>query len=127
MSDSELVSECLKGNSSAQRTLFQLHSGKMFAVCLRYMGSTMEAEDVLQESFIKVFEKAAQRVGRGARFLGQGTLYPDVIESVPIAGNPAALIKSHHNVGGLPKRMKLGLVEPLRQLFKDEEIGRAHV
>lgn len=65
MSDSELVSECLKGNSSAQRTLFQLHSGKMFAVCLRYMGSTMEAEDVLQESFIKVFEKLNQWKGDG--------------------------------------------------------------
>ena len=65
MSDSELVSECLKGKSSAQRTLFQLHSGKMFAVCLRYMGSTMEAEEVLQESFIKVFEKLKQWKGDG--------------------------------------------------------------
>jgi GMP synthase (glutamine-hydrolysing) len=54
------------------------------------------------------------------RWLAQGTLYPDVIESVAIGGNPAALIKSHHNVGGLPKKMKLKLVEPLRQLFKDE-------
>ena len=53
-------------------------------------------------------------------FLAQGTLYPDVIESVSIGGNPAALIKSHHNVGGLPERMKLKLLEPLRQLFKDE-------
>ena len=59
-------------------------------------------------------------------FLAQGTLYPDVIESVPVGGNPAALIKSHHNVGGLPKRMKLKLLEPLRELFKDEvrEVGR---
>ena len=65
MSDSELVSECLKGKSSAQRTLFQLHSGKMFAVSLRYMGSTMEAEEVLQESFIKVFEKLNQWKGDG--------------------------------------------------------------
>lgn len=65
MSDSELVSECLKGKSSAQRTLFQLHSGKMFAVCLRYMGNTMEAEEVLQESFIKVFEKLNQWKGNG--------------------------------------------------------------
>jgi GMP synthase (glutamine-hydrolysing) len=55
-----------------------------------------------------------------AEFLAQGTLYPDVIESVAIAGNPAALIKSHHNVGGLPERMKLKLLEPLRELFKDE-------
>jgi RNA polymerase sigma factor (sigma-70 family) len=65
MSDSDLVSECLKGKPSAQRTLFQLHSGKMFAVCLRYMGSTMEAEEVLQESFIKVFEKLKQWKGEG--------------------------------------------------------------
>lgn len=65
MNDSELVSECLKGKPSAQRNLFQVHSGKMFAVCLRYMGNTMEAEEVLQESFIKVFEKLNQWKGDG--------------------------------------------------------------
>ncbi len=74
---------------------------------------------VIGKTFIDVFQAATQRAGR-ARFLAQGTLYPDVIESVPIAGNPAAMIKSHHNVGGLPKRMKFKLVEPLRCLFKDE-------
>lgn len=74
---------------------------------------------IIGKTFIKVFEAATRRAGK-ARFLAQGTLYPDVIESVPIAGNPAALIKSHHNVGGLPKRMKFQLVEPLRCLFKDE-------
>ena len=85
---------------------------------------------IIGNEFIRVFEKAAKslasrRKGRPYRFLAQGTLYPDVIESVPIGGNPAALIKSHHNVGGLPKRMKFQLVEPLRQLFKDEvrEVG----
>jgi GMP synthase (glutamine-hydrolysing) len=68
--------------------------------------------------FIAVFEEAAQEV-RGAEFLAQGTLYPDVIESVSYKG-PSVTIKSHHNVGGLPEKMNLKLVEPLRELFKDE-------
>jgi len=69
--------------------------------------------------FIEVFEKHAKAIG-GAEFLAQGTLYPDVIESVSFAGGPSVTIKSHHNVGGLPARMKMKLVEPLRELFKDE-------
>jgi GMP synthase (glutamine-hydrolysing) len=69
--------------------------------------------------FIDVFQKHAAEVG-GARFLAQGTLYPDVIESVSFSGGPSVTIKSHHNVGGLPERMGLKLVEPLRELFKDE-------
>ncbi len=77
---------------------------------------------IIGKTFIDVFQAATKRVGKAnkAKFLAQGTLYPDVIESVPIAGNPAALIKSHHNVGGLPKGMKFKLVEPLKNLFKDE-------
>jgi GMP synthase (glutamine-hydrolysing) len=70
-------------------------------------------------TFIEVFEAEAKKVG-GARFLAQGTLYPDVIESVSFTGGPSVTIKSHHNVGGLPERMDLALVEPLRELFKDE-------
>ena len=70
-------------------------------------------------TFVEVFEKSLKSVGP-AGFLAQGTLYPDVIESVAIGANPAALIKTHHNVGGLPARMKLKLLEPLRELFKDE-------
>jgi GMP synthase (glutamine-hydrolysing) len=69
--------------------------------------------------FIDVFDKHAKAVG-GAEFLAQGTLYPDVIESVSFSGGPSVTIKSHHNVGGLPERMKMKLVEPLRELFKDE-------
>jgi len=68
--------------------------------------------------FIKIFEEEARKI-KGVKFLAQGTLYPDVIESVPFRG-PSATIKSHHNVGGLLKRMKLKLIEPLRELFKDE-------
>jgi GMP synthase (glutamine-hydrolysing) len=74
---------------------------------------------IIGKTFIEVFQAATKRAGK-AKFLAQGTLYPDVIESVPIGGNPAALIKSHHNVGGLPKSMKFELVEPLKRLFKDE-------
>ena len=69
--------------------------------------------------FIDVFQKHASDVG-GAKFLAQGTLYPDVIESVSFSGGPSVTIKSHHNVGGLPEKMGLSLVEPLRELFKDE-------
>jgi GMP synthase (glutamine-hydrolysing) len=74
---------------------------------------------IIGKTFIEVFQAATRRAGK-ARFLAQGTLYPDVIESVPIGGNPAAMIKSHHNVGGLPRRMKFQLIEPLKCLFKDE-------
>ncbi|HAH07328.1 MAG TPA: GMP synthase (glutamine-hydrolyzing) [Elusimicrobia bacterium] len=80
---------------------------------------------IIGRSFIEVFDREAKRL-KGVEFLAQGTLYPDVIESVSVHG-PSAVIKSHHNVGGLPKRMKLKLVEPLRFLFKDEvrRLGRA--
>jgi len=77
------------------------------------------------KTFIDVFEEEARKIG-GADFLAQGTLYPDVIESVSFTGGPSVTIKSHHNVGGLPERMNMQLVEPLRELFKDEvrDLGR---
>jgi GMP synthase (glutamine-hydrolysing) len=74
---------------------------------------------IIGKLFIDVFEKHAREIG-GAEFLAQGTLYPDVIESVSFSGGPSVTIKSHHNVGGLPERMHMKLVEPLRELFKDE-------
>ena len=80
---------------------------------------------IIGATFIDVFDEEAKNVG-GADFLAQGTLYPDVIESVSFHGGPSVTIKSHHNVGGLPERMNMSLVEPLRELFKDEvrELGR---
>ena len=80
---------------------------------------------VIGERFIRIFERAAKEVGGGARFLVQGTLYPDVIESQSVRG-PSAVIKTHHNVGGLPDDMEFELIEPLRELFKDEvrNVGR---
>lgn len=74
---------------------------------------------IIGRLFIEVFEAEAEKLG-GAEFLAQGTLYPDVIESVSFTGGPSVTIKSHHNVGGLPERMNMQLVEPLRELFKDE-------
>ena len=106
--------------------------GKHFRIRLQYEEATRaflkplkgvtdpeRKRKIIGKTFIDVFDQATKRAGK-AKFLAQGTLYPDVIESVPIAGNPAHMIKSHHNVGGLPKRMKFALLEPLRCLFKDE-------
>ena len=91
----------------------------LFMRKLRGVTDPEKKRKIIGNTFIDVFQKATGKVGK-AKFLAQGTLYPDVIESVPIGGNPAALIKSHHNVGGLPEKMKFDLIEPLRCLFKDE-------
>ncbi|MDD4816616.1 MAG: glutamine-hydrolyzing GMP synthase [Victivallaceae bacterium] len=79
---------------------------------------------IIGKEFIDVFAEAAAKVN--APFLGQGTIYPDILESIPLDGNPAGVIKSHHNVGGLPENMKFKLVEPVERLFKDEvrQVGR---
>ena len=99
-------------------------ASKLFLKRLQGVTDPERKRKIIGRTFIEVFDAATKRAGH-AKFLAQGTLYPDVIESVPIAGNPAALIKSHHNVGGLPKKMRFQLVEPLKRLFKDEvrELG----
>jgi GMP synthase (glutamine-hydrolysing) len=94
-------------------------ASRLFLSRLKGVTDPERKRKIIGRTFIEVFAAATKRAGR-AKFLAQGTLYPDVIESVPIGGNPAAMIKSHHNVGGLPKRMKFQLVEPLKCLFKDE-------
>jgi GMP synthase (glutamine-hydrolysing) len=94
-------------------------AGPLFLKRLKGVTDPERKRKIIGRTFVEVFEKELKSL-RNVDFLAQGTLYPDVIESVPIDGNPAALIKSHHNVGGLPARMKLKLLEPLRELFKDE-------
>ena len=91
----------------------------LFLKKLKGVSEPEQKRKIIGRTFIEVFEKSLKSIGH-ADFLAQGTLYPDVIESVSIGNNPASLIKSHHNVGGLPERMKLKLLEPLRELFKDE-------
>jgi GMP synthase (glutamine-hydrolysing) len=93
---------------------------------LRGVADPEQKRKIIGRTFVDVFEKSLKSIGH-ADFLAQGTLYPDIIESVAIGNNPAALIKSHHNVGGLPERMKLKLIEPLKALFKDEvrRVGEA--
>ena len=91
----------------------------LFLRRLRGVADPEHKRKIIGRTFITVFEQSLKSIGP-ADFLAQGTLYPDVIESVAIGNNPAALIKSHHNVGGLPARMRIRLLEPLRELFKDE-------
>ncbi len=91
----------------------------LFLSALQGVSDPEQKRKTIGRVFIDVFEEEATRIG-GADFLAQGTLYPDVIESVSFTGGPSVTIKSHHNVGGLPARMRMQLVEPLRELFKDE-------
>ncbi len=99
-------------------TRFVNASGR-FLKALAGVSDPERKRKIIGRVFMEVFEAEAGKI-RGAKFLGQGTLYPDVIESRSAFGGPSAVIKSHHNVGGLPKRMRLQLVEPLKYLFKDE-------
>jgi GMP synthase (glutamine-hydrolysing) len=94
-------------------------AGALFVGRLAGVSDPEAKRKIIGGLFIDVFEEEASKLG-GADFLAQGTLYPDVIESVSFTGGPSVTIKSHHNVGGLPERMRLKLVEPLRELFKDE-------
>ena len=105
--------------------LVSVDAGSLFLGELSGESDPEKKRKIIGRLFIEVFEEEAGKIG-GAEFLAQGTLYPDVIESVSYSGGPSVTIKSHHNVGGLPERMGMKLVEPLRELFKDEvrELGR---
>ncbi len=117
-----------KGEADEVVTLFRDHyniplvhvdAGDTFLGGLAGVSDPEKKRKFIGGAFIDIFEEEARKVG-GADYLAQGTLYPDVIESVSFDGGPSVTIKSHHNVGGLPARMKMKLVEPLRELFKDE-------
>ena len=99
--------------------LVHVDASKQFLGELKGVTDPEQKRKTIGKLFIDVFEAEAKKIG-GAEFLAQGTLYPDVIESVSFTGGPSVTIKSHHNVGGLPDRMNMKLVEPLRELFKDE-------
>ena len=104
--------------------LIHRDAGDLFLGKLRGVSDPEKKRKIIGATFIEIFEEDARDLD--AAFLAQGTLYPDVIESVSATGGPSVTIKSHHNVGGLPERMNLALVEPLRELFKDEvrDLGR---
>jgi len=99
--------------------LIVVEAAALFLEKLRGVVEPEMKRKIIGEQFIRVFEKETQKIS-GVKFLAQGTLYPDVIESVSPRGGPSMTIKTHHNVGGLPEKMHLQLVEPLRELFKDE-------
>ncbi len=99
--------------------LVHVDASELFLGRLAGVSDPEQKRKIIGGLFIDVFDEEAKKIG-GADFLAQGTLYPDVIESVSVSGGPSMTIKSHHNVGGLPARMKMKLVEPLRELFKDE-------
>jgi GMP synthase (glutamine-hydrolysing) len=96
-----------------------VRASKLFLTALKNVSDPEKKRKIIGKIFMDVFEAEARKI-KGADFLAQGTLYPDIIESRSAFGGPTSVIKSHHNVGGLPKRMKLKLVEPLQFLFKDE-------
>ena len=99
--------------------LIYVNAEKEFLRKLKNISDPEKKRKIIGNLFIKIFNQEANKIKR-AKYLAQGTIYPDVIESQSFHGGPTSVIKSHHNVGGLPKRMKLKLVEPLRELFKDE-------
>jgi GMP synthase (glutamine-hydrolysing) len=99
--------------------LVAVDATEKFLTALQGITDPEQKRKTIGKLFIDVFDVEAQKI-KDVAFLAQGTLYPDVIESISFAGGPSVTIKSHHNVGGLPERMNLKLVEPLRELFKDE-------
>ena len=121
--EAERVQELFAG--SFKMNLVYIDATDRFLDKLAGVTEPEKKRKIIGHEFVNVFDDAAMKL-KDVKFLAQGTTYPDVIESVPIDGNPSAMIKSHHNVGGLPEKMNLKLLEPLSRLFKDEvrEVGK---
>ena len=117
LAEGEKVAAMFRGHYNIP--LVHVNAEDEFLGALAGVSDPEKKRKIIGAAFIDVFDRESQKVG-GAEFLAQGTLYPDVIESISATGGPSVTIKSHHNVGGLPDYMKLKLVEPLRELFKDE-------
>ena len=96
-----------------------INAQKIFLNKLRNISDPEKKRKIIGKTFIKIFENFAKNK-KNISFLAQGTLYPDLIESKSFSGSPTSIIKSHHNVGGLPKKMKFKLIEPFKEMFKDE-------
>ncbi len=118
----EMVQEIFARNF--KMNLCYIDASERFLTKLKGVADPEQKRKIIGKEFIEVFAEAAAKID--APFLGQGTIYPDILESIPLDGNPDGVIKSHHNVGGLPENLKFQLVEPVERLFKDEvrEVGR---
>jgi GMP synthase (glutamine-hydrolysing) len=121
--EDELVQRVFRDNFHID--LHYVDAEDRFLDALKGVTDPEQKRKIIGKLFVDVFEEEARRLGQ-VDFLAQGTLYPDVIESVSATGGPSVTIKSHHNVGGLPEKMHLKLVEPLRELFKDEVRALGH-
>ncbi len=120
--EAEMVQELFARNFKMK--LKYVDASDRFLDALAGVSDPERKRKIIGREFIEVFAEAAREVG--APLLGQGTIYPDIVESIPLDGNPAGVIKSHHNVGGLPEDLKFELIEPVERLFKDEvrQVGR---
>ena len=109
-----------------KKIFYKIDAKKIFLKKLKNVYDPEKKRKIIGNTFIKIFENFTKRK-KNIKFLAQGTLYPDLIESKSFSGSPTSIIKSHHNVGGLPKKMKLKLIEPFNEMFKDEvrKIGKS--
>jgi len=115
----EAIEVCNFYKKKFNKNFFKINASNIFIKRLKNISNPETKRKIIGKTFIEIFDKEAKKI-KNVKYLAQGTLYPDIIESVSFFGGPSAKIKSHHNVGGLPSKMKLKILEPLKELFKDE-------